>query len=157
MPGGSQTREASVSEPLPYARRQPPAGGANVLVTFVSAGIFLYFGFPGSVGISDSAVYNHAVTAFVWSARIIGVGLAVVGLMLLLRLPGTALLDLGLAAVATAVCFVIGGIWIVYGGGDANGFLLLIFGLVNASATRAAWMEWRARHRAPAAPPESTE
>jgi hypothetical protein len=146
-----------MSEPLPHARRQPPAGGSNVLMTFVSAGIFLYFGYSGSVGISDSSVYNQSVTAFVWSARIIGFGLAVVGLMLLLRVPGTALLDLVLAAAATAVCFIIGGIWLVFGGGDMNGFLLLVFGLLNASGTRAAWCEWRARRSTVVPPPPGME
>lgn len=134
-----------MSEPLPRARQQPPAGGSNVLITFVSAGIFLYFGFSGRVGISDSPVYNQAVTAFVWCARLIGAGLAVVGLMLLLRVPGAGLLDLVLAAAATAACFIIGVIWLVFGRGDINGFLLLIFGLLNASGTRAAWAEWRAQ------------
>jgi hypothetical protein len=34
-------------------------------------------------------------------------------------------------------------IWIVHG--DGSGYLLLIFGLVNGSAARAAWCIWQPR------------
>ena len=68
-----------MSEPKPtqYARPKP-SGGGDVFMSLISAGLFLYVGFGlGLEGISDSAIYNGSVTAFVWGARIVGIGLLV--------------------------------------------------------------------------------
>ena len=131
-----------MSEPLPDARRTPPSEGQSVLLSLVSAGLFLYVGFGmGLVGISDSAVYNGSVTALVWGARVVGIGLLVTTALTYLRVPGAAPIDFLLAALAAAGCLIIGAIWIAFG--DMQGILLLLFGALNGSAARASWAHWQ--------------
>jgi hypothetical protein len=131
--------------PLHYARnRRPESGGESVLLSLVSAGLFLYVGFVlGLQGISESAVYNGSVAALTWGARIVGIGLLVTTALTYFRVPGAAILDLLLAALATGGCLVIGVIWIFFS--DMQGVLLLLFGALNGSATRAAWIRWQNR------------
>ena len=131
-----------MSEPSHHHRSQPPPGGESLLLSLVSAGLFLYVGFGlGLVGISDSALYNGSVTALVWGARVVGIGLLVTTAMTYIRVPGAVMLDLLLAGLAAAGCLTIGLIWL--SNGDMQGILLLLFGLLNASAARHAWARWQ--------------
>jgi hypothetical protein len=136
--------------PQPAAGPARPPAGESFLLSLISAGLFLYVGFGlGLTGISESAVYNGSVTALVWGARGIGIGLLVALGLTYLRVPGVALLDFVLAGLATVGCLIIGVIWLVYS--DIQGVLLLLFGLLNASAARQAWSGWLAtRHATPA-------
>lgn len=139
----------SATEPKPperYARATGDSGG-DIVMSLVSAGLFLYVGFGlGLVGCSDNAVYDGSVTALVWGARIVGIGILLILGMMLARIPGALLLDLAVSVLATALCTVVGVIWLVFG--DMQGILLLLFGLLNGGAARAAWYRWR-RHRSP--------
>lgn len=132
---------------------RPP--GADVFGTLISAALFLYVGFlSGLVGISDSELYNHSVTAFIWGARIVGIGLIIVAVLVHLRLPSADYLDLGLAVLATLLCLIVGFIWLAFDIRQGNAYLLLAFGALNANAVRMAWL--RIAHR-PAGAPPSTE
>ena len=132
-------------EPTPTSepeKRPLPAAADSPFMSIISALLFLYVGFwMGLAGMSDDPLYNGSVTAFVWMARVVGIGMLVVAGLIYLRLPFVYALDLVLALLATAGCVATGVIWIAYG--DGSGYLLLIFGLVNASAARAAWRGWR--------------
>jgi hypothetical protein len=135
-------------QPQEYARKQPDSRAAgDFLLSLVSAGLFLYVGFGmGLVGASGDALYDGSVAALVWGARIVGFGILIAAAMSYFNVPGATLLDLALSVTAAAGCLVIGVIWMVYE--DAQGFLLLLFGLLNASAVRAAWQRWHASHAA---------
>jgi hypothetical protein len=123
--------------PEPDARSgRSRAAGGDVLLPLVSAGLFLYVGF----GLG----WHGSVAALVWGARCVGIGILLVLAMSYLRVPGAATLDLVLSTVAAAGCLVIGVIWMV--ARDNDGFLLLLFGLLNGSAARSAWQRWRAAH-----------
>jgi hypothetical protein len=132
-------------EPTPAREpeHRPPPVAESPFMSIISALLFLYIGFwLRPVGMSDSELYNGSVTAFVWMARIVGIGLLVVAGLTYARLPSVNGLDFVLASLATAGCVATGAIWIAYG--DTMGFLLLIFGVLNGSSARAAWRIWRA-------------
>ena len=112
------------------------------LSVFISAALFLWVGFWLNMsGVSGDALYDGSVTAFTWMARIVGIGMLVVALMIIARLPIAAPLNFGMATLSAIVCIAAGGIWLAYG--DQQGVLLLIFGLFNGSAARSAWSAWR--------------
>lgn len=120
------------------------ATGDSLLWSLVSAGLFLYVGFGmGLVGISESALYNGSVAALVWGARIVGIGLLVTTALAYIGVQAVEPLDFVLAALAAGGCFVIGVIWLAFR--DGQGILLLLFGVLNASAARYAWYRWRGR------------
>lgn len=122
-------------------KRPEPRAGGDFLLALFSAGLFLYVGFGmGLVGVSGDALYDGSVTALVWGARIVGFGILIAAALSYCNVPGADLLDLVLAVVAAAGCLVIGVIWMVYG--DTQGFLLLLFGLLNGSSVRGAWQRW---------------
>ncbi len=126
----------------PSGSRAPERGIGSVFLTLVSALLFLYLGFGlGLVGASGDRVYDGSVTAFVWGARLIGIGLLAEAGMILLRVPGVALLGLVLAVLATLLCVVVGVIWLLHS--DHQGLLLVLFGLFNFAAARDAWLAVR--------------
>jgi hypothetical protein len=130
---------------MPHAPRpkSPAASAQDFFMTLVSAGLFLYVGFVLSYSANTpDAVYNRSVAAFTWGARFIGIAILVVAGLSYARLPGVVILDLFVAGVATALCAVVGVIWIVKG--DMEGVLLLLFALLNGNATRSAWARWQA-------------
>jgi hypothetical protein len=143
----------SEPHPLPYARKPRATEPAeSLLVSIISAGLFLYVGFGmGLEGISGNAIHDGSVDALVWGARIVGFGILIATAMSYFRVPGAALLDLVLAVLATGGCLGVGAIWLVYS--DQQGFLLVLFGLLNGSAARGAWRRWLAR-REPQPPGE---
>src|SRR5690606_34937849 len=101
-------------ETVPHGQR-PAAPGEGPLMTFVSAAIFLYVGFVlAPVGVSGNAIYDNSVTAFTWMARIVGVGLVIVGLLILMRVPGAGAIDLGASVLATLGCLIPGLIWLAF-------------------------------------------
>lgn len=134
--------------PLPYASPPPPYAepapdlGRDIIMSLVSAGLFLYVGFGlGLEGISGEAVYDGSVAALTWGARIVGIGILLALGLSFVRVPGAAVLDLLLAALATLLCAGVGVIWLVFG--DGQGILLLLFALLNGASTRDAWLRWR--------------
>lgn len=134
-------RGAPPEPPRAYA---PPAqvdAPTDIIMALVSAGLFLYVGFRGLYSQTGDALYDNSVTVFVWSARIIGFGILATAALGYLRISGAALLDLVIGASATALCVGVGAIWLQHQ--DTDGVLLLIFALVNAAATRGAWLRWR--------------
>ncbi len=125
----------------PERRPRPPVA-ESPFMSIISALLFLYIGFwMGLVGISGDRLYDGSVTAFVWMARIVGIGMLVVAGLTYARLPLVYPLSFIMALLATIGCLAAGVIWIVYG--DSSGYLLLIFGLLNGSAARAAWRIWQ--------------
>jgi len=129
-------------QPLPSYPPDSPARPESFLLSLVSAGLFLYVGFILNLaGISGNAIYDGSVTAFTWGARIVGIGILVTALMSLARVPGAALLDMLVSMLAAAGCLAVGVIWMVYS--DMEGVLVLLFGILNTSAARAAWQRWR--------------
>lgn len=144
-PPATMPRQDGTGAPPPrsYTPPRPMDAPTDIMMTLVSAGLFLYvgFGMGGLVGISSSAIYNGSVTALVWGARIIGIGILGGAALSYMRIPGAVFLDLVISAAATALCVGVGAIWLQHG--DTQGVLLLIFALVNAGATRGAWLRWR--------------
>jgi hypothetical protein len=144
MPDTSERRPPIATEPT-----------GDIFMTLVSAALFLYVGFWSSFDLTgESALLDRAIVVFNWGARIVGVGLLLVAGLLYLRVRGAALLDLVLAALATLICAVPGAIWIGHGY-TRDGFLVLVFALINASATRGAWLHWQALRVVP--PPPDAE
>lgn len=140
----------SEPQPMPYAppprRRRSPGG--EILISLVSAGLFLYVGYGLGLRPTEGAepLYAASVRALVWGARLVGFAILAVMVLSQLRVPGTALIDLLIAVLATGLCAVVGLIWVVHH--DMDGFLLLLFALLNGSATKAAWLRWsRPWHR----------
>lgn len=110
-------------------------------MAIVSACLFLYVGFGlGLVGMSGDAIYDGSVTALVWGSRVVGIGLLITAGLSYTRLAIGLLLDLVVSALAAGGCLLIGVIWLFYG--DMQGILLLLFGVMNASAARGAWVRW---------------
>lgn len=133
--------------PTPYEASEAPPSRGSVFATLISAALFLWVGFGlGLVGVSESAFYNASVTVFVWTARIVGIGLLMVAALVYARVPGALMLDLVMGALAAASCLIVGAIWVAYGT-MVNGVLLLIFGAYNANAVRGAWEHWRRARR----------
>ncbi len=138
-------------EPTPGAepeRRPRPPVAESPFMLIISALLFLYVGFwMGLVGISGDRLYDGSVTAFVWMARVVGIGMLVIAGLTYARLPLVYPLNFIMALLATIGCLATGVIWIVHG--NSSGYLLLIFGLVNGSAARAAWCIWQPRRTGP--------
>lgn len=133
--------------PEPEHHPRPPVA-ESPFMSIISALLFLYIGFGmGLIGISGDRLHDDSVTAFVWMARIVGIGMLVVAGLTYARLPLVYPLNFIMALLATMGCLGVGVIWIAYG--DGSGYLLLIFGLLNASATRTAWCIWRPRQTEP--------
>ena len=127
----------------PSSSRTPPTG-EPAIYTLISAALFLYFGFFVQLLTyeSDPLVQRASVAAFVWMARIVGVGLLLIAGLDYLRVPFSAPLNLAVSALAAAGCIVCGAIWLVNGYAP-NGVLLLLFGLLNAASVRGAWRALR--------------
>ncbi len=130
-------------EPRPPAARPVPAAGADMFVTLLSAGLFLYVGFVVAYAPLPDTPTPQAISihAFTWGARIIGIAILVSGFLSWQRVPGAVVVELMVAAAATLVCLVVGAIWMAYG--DTEGFLLLLFALLNGSTARSAWVRWQ--------------
>ena len=131
--------------PTPEPQRQPPPPVAeSPFMSIISALLFLYIGFwLRPVGMTGEQPYDGSVTAFVWMARIVGIGLLVVAALTYARQPFVYPLNFIMALLATIGCLATGVIWIAYG--DRDGYLIVIFGLLNGSATRTAWRIWQRR------------
>lgn len=129
------------------APKPPAASPAEApIMTLVSAGLFLYVGFWLSLsptGNSGSVLYDASVNLFTWMARLVGIGLLGVFVLELVRMPGAALLNLVVSAIATLGCLATGLVWVA--NGDSQGFLVLLFAALNGSATHAAWLALRGR------------
>lgn len=125
--------------------------GDALLSGLISAGLFLYVGFALALqGVSDDAVYNASVSAFTWGARIIGFAILAGLALTALRVPGALLLELVISAAAAALCLVVGAIWVK--SADAEGYLVLLFGVLNGRSAYLDWNAWREAARA-AEPP----
>lgn len=135
--------------------RAAPADAGSPLFSLIAAGLFLYVGFGlGLVGAAQPdkyPLYHASIVAFVWMARIVGIGLGLLALAEFAGLRGAALLDALLAGVAALVCAAVGAIWIAHS--ETQGWLLVIFALVNGAASRDAWR----RSRTHAAPPHDAD
>lgn len=124
--------------PTPPPARTPAAGESSAFFSLLSAAIFLYVGFfTGLQGISGNALYDGSVLGFVWMARVVGIGLLLVAGLAFLGQSWAAKLDAVLAGIAAVGCLAVGAVWLAFG--DMQGILILIFGLLNASAARSAW------------------
>lgn len=126
----------------PSERKAPALVGESPLMSLVSACLFLYVGFGlGLTGISGKPLYDGSITALVWGSRVVGVGLLAVALLAFTGSPIALALDVILGGAAAAGCLVIGLIWMFHS--DTQGLLLMLFGLLNASAAASAWRLWR--------------
>ena len=138
---GARTRIGSDAGYAAAGAKLAP-GGESILMTLVSAGLFLWVGFGlGLVGVSDSALYNASVAAFTWGARAVGIGLLLVAALTFFRVPFVLVIDLIVSFIAAGGCLIVGVIWILHD--DRSGFLLLLFGLFNLGAARNSWVRFR--------------
>lgn len=114
--------------------------GEPTLITFVSAAIFLYFGFYNSYYPLSTAppLYALSVHGFTWMARTVGIGLLVVAGLSLAKMPSAELVNLVVSVIAAVGCLAIGVVWMVHN--DGQWIFLLLFGLLNLSAVRASWI-----------------
>jgi len=111
-------------------------------MSLISACLFLYVGFGLGLGsVSGNPIYDGSITAFVWGARIVGIGLLVVAGLSYWGGGIAHAADLAVATLAAVGCVAVGVIWLAFG--DRDGILVLLFGLLNGSAARAAWLRWR--------------
>jgi hypothetical protein len=130
--------------PKPQPAEQPPVPSTDSpFMSLISACLFLYIGFgSGLEGPDRHPLEDASITALVWGARIVGIGLLVVAGLSYFAVGIASVLDLVLAGLAAVGCLLVGLTWLVfrdyYGGG-----LLVLFGLLNGSAARAAWFRWR--------------
>lgn len=132
------------ASPSPATRHAVEDGSYSPFWTFISALIFLYVGFGwGLYGTSKSSVYNASVDGFTLLAKILGIALLIAGALGLLRNRLTLAIEASVAALATLGCVVVGIIWVMFN--DMQGFLLLIFALLNGSAARSAYFAWKGR------------
>jgi len=135
--GASPPEARPIEAEYGRARASVGGGGESVMLTLISAALFLYVGFGVSlVGVSQSAFYNNSVTAFTWGARVVGIALLVVAGLSFTGMAFAVVVDAIVAVVAALGCLIIGGIWVAYG--VTSGWLVLLFGLLNASAARGA-------------------
>ena len=142
-------RQRSSARPLMDETPTPPASeqrsraiNESPFMSIVSALLFLYVGFGlGLVGVSGDPLYDGSVTAFVWMAKIVGIGMLAVAAMIYARLQLVYPVNFVLALLATVGCLAAGAVWLAYG--DGSGILILIFGLLNAGGARSAWLIWR--------------
>ena len=132
-------------EETPAPRERPPRPMAeSPFMSIMVALLFLYVGFGVKlIGVSGDPLHDGSVAAFVWMARVVGIGMLAVAGLTYARLPLAYPLSFAAALLATVGCLAAGAIWVAYG--DRAGFLILIFGLLNASAARSAWLVWRKR------------
>jgi hypothetical protein len=135
--------EKTGRDSIMQSQRQNPTATGDIFMSLISAGLFLYVGFGlGLVGISGNWPYDTSVAALTWGARVVGFGILLVAALSYFRVPGALTLDFLSALLATALCAAVGAIWLAYA--DWEGVLLLLFAALNASATRGAWLRWRA-------------
>ncbi|MBI5865476.1 MAG: hypothetical protein HZB38_13405 [Planctomycetes bacterium] len=119
--------------------------GGDPIITIVCAGLFLYVGFETSfVTPKEEPLVAFVGTVFPWLAKIVGFGLLVVALAEFRSLRFAAPLGCFLAALATLATLGAGLIWITNGYSD--GWLYILFGLLNASATRSSFLAWKGDH-----------
>jgi len=131
--------------PEPQQRpAQPPAD--SPFMSIISALIFIWFGFiaPFVAFENDPPLQKLSITAFNWMARIVGIGLLLVVGLSYARVSLARPLDFFLALLATVGCWGAGLIWLI-NGYTTTALLILIFGLLNGSATRTAWRIWQRR------------
>jgi hypothetical protein len=126
--------------------RQPPSvrkADESPLLTVVVALLFLYLGFfaPFMPYDNDPALQKISIHAFNWMARIVGFGLLLVAALSYARVALAVPLNFVLALLAAAGCLGAGAVWMA--NGYSTGFLILIFGVLNAYAARGAWVVWR--------------
>lgn len=104
------------------------------LSLLISGLIFLYVGFGMNMrGVSGNALYDGSVSTFTWMSKLLGILFVAAWGLSLMKVPVALGVDL-LSLLAAVGCLVIGGMWLYFG--DSQGILLLIFGLINASAAR---------------------
>ncbi len=129
----------------------------DALWTLVSAGLFLYVGFGlGLTTGNPEPLVNQAVLALTWGSRIIGFGLLAMALATFAGSAIPALVDFLVSFAASALCLSVGAIFAYHE--YQQGYLIGLFGLMNAISTRHAWLRWRASTRAsqPEPPENST-
>jgi hypothetical protein len=137
--------------PKPQPAGQPPVPSIDSpFMSLISACLFLFIGFGVAwVRNTGHPIQDVSMLVFVWGARIVGIGLLLVAGLSYFGLGIASVLDLVLAGLAAVGCIVVGVTWLAFGDHFGGG-LLVLFGLVNGSAARAAWFRWRQYRAAPA-------
>jgi hypothetical protein len=124
-------------------RRPGPGLDEAPLMTLIAAAIFGYFGFIAPFMVVEEPLSQRVtILIFNWMARVVCVGLGAVFLLGMLRSSFAAPLNWGLTVLAAAGCLIAGATWL-FNGYTAEGFLIVLFGALNASAARGAWRAWR--------------
>ncbi|MFN0136699.1 MAG: hypothetical protein ACKVS9_11360 [Phycisphaerae bacterium] len=143
----------SPQQPPPAPQQQPqypPAYdpvGEPMLLTIISAVVFLYFGFYRSYTPTADAApfYALSVHGFTWMARTVGIGLLIVAGLTFARLPASEWVNLIVSVIAAFGCLAIATTWLLYNDGDW--ILIMLFGLLNLGAVRGAWLAVKRTHR----------
>jgi hypothetical protein len=136
----SRTRAAAHSnrEAVGYASASDP------LITLVCAGLFLWVGFsisflrPGS-----EPLVAFVATVFPSLARVVGFGLLLLAGLEFAGIAFARPLNLVIALIAAISCIGAGLIWIFHQ--YSEGWLYILFGLLNGSAARSAYFAWKGR------------
>lgn len=123
--------------------RDEYSGDGGGLFTLICALVFLYFGYTrrGVTALRGSELYAWSLQAFPWVCMTTGALLLLAALLAFARIRAGLAVEVLASALATLMCFVFGMIWML--DGDNEGFLLLIFALVNGYATKNTLLAWR--------------
>lgn len=132
---------------IPSNRGTHPSGDyydSNAIITGICGLVFLYFAWrylSVSAVSGASAIYAASIQAVPWLAGACGLGLLFAAGLAAMRVRIGILVELAAAALATLTCIGIGVIWMMEG--DQEGFLLLIFALINGHAALTCYRIWK--------------
>lgn len=113
-------------------RQYPVPQADSPGTTLLFAAIFLFCGwyFRSLSAVSSApAIYQLSVSLFSPMSYTVGGGLVLVGILTMLNVRWAIVLDCLFTAIAAIGCLFIGGVWVT--NSDQEGFLLLLFGLIN--------------------------
>ena len=140
-----QPEQRAAEERRGYERDYRGESGSDGggMFTLICALVFLYFGYTrrGVTALSGSDLYAWSLKAFPWVCMTTGALLLLAALLAFARIRAGLAIEVLAGGLATAMCFAFGLIWML--DGDNEGFLLLIFALVNGYATKNTLLTWR--------------
>ncbi len=119
-------------------------GDSNVFLATICGLIFLYTAWIHRADVplgTPSTAYAASLPVFPWLAGACGAGLLIAAGLGAIRSRAAIVVEFAAALLATLTALVIGLIWTKEG--DSEGFLLLIFAVINGHAALTCYRIWR--------------